>query len=587
MITISHLTHRYKLPHDQWVPALEDITLNISEGEYVTFIGPNGSGKSTLVRCLNGLIRPTSGHIRIDQLNATDPDDLWEVRRHMGMVFQNPDNQIVSATVEREIAFGLENIGLPTPDIRVRVHETLHRFNLLQYRHYSPHRLSGGEKQRLAIASVMAMEPQYLILDEPTSLLDPRSRHTLTDLLEKIHAEGKTTIVHITQFPEEAIGTDRLIILVNGTIVKDGDPVSIFNRPDELYQWGLEPPVAFRLNAELRKSNLSLPPDILVKRPVEAYGKSEDYTSNGTSSADDSDKDSTVATDHLSYTYDIGLPTQQLALTDVSLCIQKGERIGLIGPTGSGKTTLAEHLIGLLKPSSGSVHIEGIDLWVGKKKRHEVSRKIGLVFQFPELQFFEENVQEEVAFGPKNLGLEEQEIIHCVNEALEVVGLDSEVFKNRSPLSLSSGEQRLVAIASILSMKPDILIFDEPTAGLDPQGVRCIFNLIQKLNASGTTIILITHHIDFVARVAERVIVLHEGKIVLQGSPRQVFRHFKFLTSIGLDIPELGKIMRALHSQGWNVSPDVYTLQEAIEEIVTQHPPPHPTQERMMGQAKV
>ena len=575
MITVSHLSHQYPLHHDQRISALDDISLTLSEGEYAAVIGPNGSGKTTLMQCLNGLIIPTAGRIRVDGLDPTDPETRWDVRRRVGMVFQNPDNQIISATVEREIAFGLENLGLPTPVIRTRVEKTLDRFNFAHYRHSPPHRLSGGEKQRLAIASVMAMEPKYLILDEPTSLLDPQNRRALLALLSEIYSEGKTTILHITQFPEEATRAHRLIVLADGRIIQDGIPRAIFERPQELRQWGLESPLAFQLTEALGEKGVRLPLDILSEHDEES-GSASDVPVSGPATFDDGLKaPGALTVEHLDYIYDKGLPTQTAALKDVSVNIQRGECVGIIGPTGSGKTTFAEHCIGLLKPSTGSVRIEGFDLRARERALHEVRRKVGLVFQFPEHQFFEESVYEEVAFGPRNLGLGETEVEELVKDALERVGLKCEAFKNRAPLSLSAGEKRLVAVACILSMSPGILVLDEPTAGLDPQGVERIFELIRNFHASGATVVLISHNIDLVARVADRIFVLNEGTLLLQGPPQKVFEQHGLLRSIGLDIPEITAVMRALKKKGWTVKTDVFTLSDALDEILAHHPPSH------------
>lgn len=571
MITISHLSHRYKLPDERWLTVLRDVSLTITEGEYVAIIGPNGSGKTTFARCLNGLIKPSSGRISIDNTDLTNSDALWEIRRRVGMVFQNPDNQIVSATVDREIAFGLENLGLPSQVIQDRVEAALHKFDLYSYRYHAPHRLSGGEKQRLTLASVMSMKPRYLVLDEPTSLLDPRSRQELIALLSEIHSQGKT-ILHITQFPEEALQAERLILLVEGQIVEDSDPLSIFNQPDALRRWSLEAPVAFQLNEALRESGLSFPIDILLQEKDTPYLLREDSIDTQNTSEENKKSESRLVADKVSHVYDTGLPSERQALRDITLRIDEGECVAIIGSTGSGKTTLTEHFMGLLKPSQGRVCVDGAVLWQTKEKTHATRSKVGLVFQFPELQFFEETVKDEIAFGPRNLGLGDEEIMNRTGQALDLVGLDLQDFGLRSPLTLSSGEQRLVAIASILSMEPEILILDEPTAGLDPQGVQRIFDLIRRLHEDGVTILFISHHIDLIAQVAQRVIVLNEGTIILDGSPQYVFQHHKLLRSIGLDIPRLAKIMRTLRQKNWSVRDDIFTLQEAKEEILAHRP---------------
>jgi len=571
MIALSHLTHRFQFPDGSLQDALHDISLEIEGSEYIAVIGPNGSGKTTLARCMNGLLTPTSGCVRVDEIDAGSPGAQWELRRRVGMVFQNPDNQIVSVTVEREIAFGLENIGLPSQEIQERVKTALNTFHLEPYRHHQPHRLSGGEKQRLAIAAVMAMRPRYLILDEPTSLLDPGSRRELSSLLHRIHSETGVTVIHITQFPEEALQAGRLIILVDGRVVEEGDPHSVFQMTDKLHEWNLIPPAAFRLNALIRDSGMSLPVNLFTPA-----ADSENGLITGDSPPQEPqnappDSDSRLIISGLTHRYDPGLPTETVALSDVSFHVGKGECVGLIGSTGSGKTTLAEHLIGFMKPESGSVHIDGTDIHAKKKGLNEIRRQIGLVFQFPEIQFFEETVGAEIAFGPRQLGLEEAEIAKRMRESLRLVGLEYDRFCDRIPHHLSAGEKRLIAIASILSMKPEILILDEPTAGLDPGGVIRIGSLMDSLRERGMTIVLISHHMDLVARIADRIIVLDRGHILLEGPPGFIFGHKTLLNSVGLDIPEVAKIMLGLRKKGWKVRTDIFTPEEAKEEIITRH----------------
>ncbi len=252
MIEIHHIHYNY--PHDGGHHrALYDISLRIDAGESLAIMGANGSGKSTLAKCLNGLLIPTRGKVCVDGLDTSDPQNWPQIRRRVGMIFQNPDNQIVSATVEREIAFGLENIGLPYEAMHIRVEEMLNRFKLTKFRHKSPHYLSGGEKQRLALAAVLAMQPQYLILDEPTSLLDPLTRSEIIAYINDLHhqpalAGGKNmSMIFVTQFPEEALYFDRLLILHQGSLVYDGPPKSVFTDIEKINAWGLRPPLEYQL----------------------------------------------------------------------------------------------------------------------------------------------------------------------------------------------------------------------------------------------------------------------------------------------------------------------------------------------------
>jgi energy-coupling factor transport system ATP-binding protein len=354
--------------------------------------------------------------------------------------------------------------------------------------------------------------------------------------------------------------------MARGSVVRDDSPEAIFNLGSELGQWGLETPAVFQLSEMLRASSIHLPREIFSQTSPSSYEDplgAASSTPEGKIEAPDH-----VVAERLSHTYDRGLPTEQQALSNIDLHIKKGQCTAIIGSTGSGKTTLAEHFMGLLKPSSGRILIDGRDLRA-EKKNSETRRKIGLVFQFPELQFFAENVYDEIAYGPRNLGLSEGELQQQVEEAMDRVGLSPEIFSRRSPFTLSAGEQRLVAIASILSMGPEGLILDEPTAGLDSKGVGRILELIRRCSTGGMTIILISHHLDLVARVSSWVVVLSKGEVVLEGSPRHIFQKENLLTSMGLDVPEPIKIMKKLRRKGWRVRTDALTLEEARDEILT------------------
>lgn len=264
MIIIDNIGFTYSRNENENVTALENINLRIREGEYIAIMGHNSSGKTTLVRCLNGLLRPTSGHIYVDDLSTENDADIRAIRTKVGMVFQNPDNQLVSTTVEREIAFGLENLGVSTEMMHQVISAILDRFQLSHYRKYPPHLLSGGEKQKVALASILAMNPKYLILDEPTSMLDPKSRRDLLQLLTEIKSDNKEkrtteqiTIILITQFPEEALHADRLIVLEKGKIIFDDQPEIVFQNVDDLRRIGLEVPSEFEILPLLLEKGIS------------------------------------------------------------------------------------------------------------------------------------------------------------------------------------------------------------------------------------------------------------------------------------------------------------------------------------------
>lgn len=274
-----------------------------------------------------------------------------------------------------------------------------------------------------------------------------------------------------------------------------------------------------------------------------------------------------IQINHLTHVYSKGTPFEKIALRDIHLHIQSGEFIGLIGHTGSGKSTLIQHLNGLLKPSSGEILIHGQNIHADKTKMKAIRQQVGLVFQYPEHQLFEMTVYKDVAFGPENMGLSKEEVDIRVKEALRIVGMQEEIYE-KSPFELSGGQKRRVAIAGVLAMKPSILILDEPTAGLDPRGRDEILGEIQKLHKTlGITVILVSHSMEDIAKLVGRIIVMHKGQIALQGEPRDVFTHVQELEEMGLAAPQISYVMRMLHEKGANVPTDIFTIQEAVKAI--------------------
>ena len=272
--------------------------------------------------------------------------------------------------------------------------------------------------------------------------------------------------------------------------------------------------------------------------------------------------------DHLTHTYSAGTPFQRSAVEDLSLDILRGEFLGIIGHTGSGKSTLIQHLNGLLKPTSGKILLNGQDIWAEPKKIRRVRFQVGLVFQYPEYQLFEETVYKDVAFGPKNMGLDSGEIDRRVRQSIHAVGLGDEVLE-RSPFALSGGQKRRVAIAGVMAMEPEVLILDEPTAGLDPRGCEDILSLLRKYHADrGSTVVLVSHSMDEIARNAQRIIVLDRGGVCMSGTPRQVFAHARELEAVGLDVPQVTKIAHALYEKGVKIDPSVYTVEALRSQLL-------------------
>ena len=621
MIELKKVSYEYKLDDKRSLLALDDIDLNFEKGESVAIIGSNGSGKTTLARLLNALLLPTLGKVTVDGLDTQDKNSQKLIRLKVGMVFQNPDNQLISTSVEREIAFGLENLALPYEEMGKRVRWALYFFHLTQYRNHPPHKLSGGEKQRVALASVLSMQPEYLVLDEPTSLLDPKGRKEVISLIQKLSHPAKggisthknVTVIHVTQFPEEAIFADRVLVMHKGRIVLDGPPKDVFKQKEKLKEIGLEAPLAIELASELSQRGVipsgdyltmdevieKLPLDIksVKKKPPKkinqinfefAYPYSNLMTSsNGAEKIESLSPNSSlqISVEDLSFVYNQALPIQRKALDGINLKIKKGDFVGLVGPTGSGKTTLVQHLNALLFPTSGKVVLDGVDLSAGSKEKdksvdlkkirswiHRIRQKVGLVFQFPELQLFEDTVYDDIAFGPKNLGLTEEEVKERVQSSMSKVGLDFDEFASRSPFSLSGGEQRKVAIAGILAQDPEVLILDEPTCGLDSKSTEEIKKLLKDLNSNiedpaeggGVTIILISHNMDLIAELAQKIILLDQGRVISFCKKEDFFKDSERIKSIGLDLPQVVGLTGMLKQKGIEVRTDIFTKEEVL-----------------------
>lgn len=553
MIQVRNLRFSYD-PDGVRAEVLKGIDLSLREGEWVALIGANGSGKTTFLRCLNGLLRPTRGDVLVDGLSVQDAEGVQAVRRRVGMVFQNPDDQIVSAQVEREVAFGLENLGIATDTMQMRVDEVLERFGLLQDRKHPPHLLSGGERQRLAIASVVAMRPRYLLLDEPTALLDPAARIALRELLKDLHRSGEVTPLLVTQDPEEALFADRILVFDRGRVAADGSPAEVYGRVDTLRKMGLAPPtaaeIAFQtglpppiplsaddLLGQLPEPPPEPPPQQMVSPPLPS-------------------RSPIVSARKLCHVYNPELSTACPAIVDLDLDVAEGSLCCLIGPSGSGKSTLLQHLNGLLLPTSGELTVCGVE--VGKTKDlSPLRRRVALLFQFPEAQLFAETVYDDVAFGPRNLAL--YDIDARVRQALIDVGLQPDAFLERSPFALSSGEKRRVATAGVLAMRPDVLVLDEPTAGLDPAGAKEVEDLLRALQSQGSTVILVSHDLGLVSRLGERVAALDGGRLAFEADTRAAFADRDRLRGLSLDWPEAIAIADSLRRHGWPIPEDVLT----------------------------
>lgn len=582
-------------------PALNGVDFFVKRGEFVSVIGHNGSGKSTLARLLNGLLEADSGNISVLGMDVSDGKNVIEIRKHVGIVFQNPDNQTVASIVEDDIAFGPENIGVEREEIGRRIDWALSAVGMNDYRTATPARLSGGQKQRIAVAGVLAIKPDVLILDESTAMLDPKGRREVIEVVKKLNEEEGMTIILITHFMEEALLADRTIVMNKGEIALEGTPEQIFESGETLETFNLSLPRIAVIANNLRAAGMDikdvLRPEELAAEILKNFnnrgiyaGQSSKNVKNGVQNAKEWDID----INDLTYTYSKKSPFAAKALNGVDLHIGEGEFFGIIGHTGSGKSTLIQHLNALIKlpqaekryrkkrikkgqPAPVIPHISVGQFDLGNKKCDfkALRASVGMVFQYPEYQLFAESVFADVAFGLKNFNkkLSAEEIEQAVKSSIEIVGLNYEEVKNKSPFDLSGGQKRRVAIAGVIVTKPHILILDEPAAGLDPKGKNEIMELLHKLHREWCkTVIIVSHDMDEVADNCTQAAVISNGKVFACGAPSELFKRADELTSLGLDIPLTSKIARELAKNGFIIESDctVEDFSDKIVEIYTE-----------------
>ncbi len=551
--------------------ALNKIDITIEKGDFVAILGHNGSGKSTLAKHLNALLLPTEGTLLIKGFDTKDEKNIWNVRQSAGMVFQNPDNQLIATIVEEDIAFGPENLGIPSEEIYERVAESLAAVNMSEFKKSSPHLLSGGQKQRIAIAGILAMKPECIILDEPTAMLDPVGRKEVMETITRLNKEENITIILITHYMEEAVKANRVIVMEKGNVVMDDIPRAVFKQVEKLKQLGLDVPQVTELAHHLEKRGIGLRSDIIdIDEMVDAICQVKNTGSttglpsqNIQSESHDLQVKPLISIKNVSHIYSVGTTFQKVAVENINIEINEGEFIGLIGHTGSGKSTLIQHLNALYAPTSGEILMNGENINADKSKLKAIRQKVGLVFQYPEHQLFEMTVFKDVAFGPKNMGLSESEVNERVREALAIVGISEEIFE-KSPFELSGGQKRRVAIAGVIAMRPQVLVLDEPTAGLDPKGRDEILDQIKKMHEKlNITVILVSHSMEDIAKLVSRILVMHKGKLAFDGTPKSVFQQVEDLEKMGLAAPQISYLMRGLNEKGFSFPVDLYTVADA------------------------
>ena len=567
----EHLVYDYKTYNEKSEiitnRAVDGLDIAIPKGQFIAVLGHNGSGKSTFAKHINALLLPSEGKIEVNGLDTKDEKNIWNIRQSAGMVFQNPDNQIIATIIDEEVAFGPENLGVPSDEIKARVEDALLSVNMSKYKNSSPMMLSGGQKQRIAIAGVLAMKPDCIVLDEPTAMLDPIGRRQVINTLLQLNKQG-ITIVLITHYMEEACLADRVAVFDKGRLVMDGAPKEIFRQVEKIKSLHLDVPQVTELCFKLRNRGVDIPDDILTidemtdvllkkgfKNKVEFNGNKKHYQI----------PKALIEVHGLTHIYGKETVYERVALKDVDITIGRGELIGLIGHTGSGKSTLIQHFNALTKSDEGCVLLAGVDINSDKSRLKEIRQRVGLVFQYPEHQLFETTVFKDVAFGPSNMGLEKDDIQKRVKEALEFVGMGEDMYE-KSPFELSGGQKRRVAIAGVLAMRPEVLVLDEPTAGLDPFSRDEILGNIKKMHDElGITVVLVSHSMEDISKIADRILVMNNGSVEIFDTPDRVFENVKRLTEIGLNAPQISLLMDSLRDKGIDVPKDIFDTDTACE----------------------
>ena len=535
LLQIENLSWKYEGSTEL---ALDKINLEINKGEFMTIMGRTGAGKSTLCKCINSLIPRRSrgaikGTVKIAGLD-TKKSNFYEITDKVGIVFQDPETQFVMMTVEDEIALGLENKGFSPEDIRVKIIEVMKRIGLdTEYMQKTPTELSGGEKQKVAIAMMLALDPELILLDEPTSDLDPVGKTMIFEVIEKLRKKRDTTIILVSHESERiAKFSDKIVILDKGKIVLQGNTKEIFEKIRVLKQHGVRPPQISEIFYELGYKRIPLTLEDGLVQIKKYYGEMK-YKIPKLEEVKKIFKEPIIEVENLSYIY----PDGTKALRGIELKINDGDFVAIIGPNGSGKTTLVKHFNGLLKSTEGKVTVSKYD--ASKTSLNELAKHIGYCFQNPDHQLFCTTVNEEIAFGLKNLRLPANEIEERVKKVLKIVGLEE--YKDMHPFFLGKGLRQRLAVAAVLAMESEIIVVDEPTTGQDYEMCKEIMILLDKLNKMGKTIIIITHDMKLVSKYCKRAIVMVEGKVIADDDPKNIFSDSDIMKSAQIEPPQIVK----------------------------------------------
>jgi len=550
LIAVENLSYAYPpaQPGDgpEWV--LDGVDFQLNEGEFVALMSRTGSGKTTLCLALNGIVPHSTGGIiggdvfvqGVNSKRATVP----LLARQVGVVFQDPETQIFNLTVEMEVAFGLETLGIPPPEIRERVDWALDMVGMSRLLRRSPHQLSGGQKQRVAIAAIVAMLPKVLVLDEPTASLDPEGKIEVFEAIRRLKQQQTMSILMVSDEAEQiAEFADRVLVLADGKIKMRGTVDKIFSRSETLMAMGLSTPQVCAVASGLNRAHgtafdfATLPAACAALKSRLPAASNRDVVVFPEKPPPETSTVILEAED-VAYAYGGEIP----ALNGLSLRVHAGELLAITGRNGSGKTTFARHLNGLLRPDSGQVRLHGEN--TAKQTVAALSRHVGYVFQNPDHQIFNDSVWEEIATGPRNLGFSAAMVKTRVEEAMAQFGL--EALAGKPPSLLSFGWRKLVSIASVYAMGTEIFVLDEPGSGLDRDLIGRVMQVVNEFVRQGGSVLMITHDMRLIARHAGRCVVFDNGMVLADSTPRHIYQDSAMLEQAGLQPPQVTRLGQCL-----------------------------------------
>ena len=552
--------------------ALNNLNLEVEKGQFVVIMGPNGAGKSTLCMTFNGIIPQSVGGKFYGAITINGKDTLTTevhyLAQEVGLVMQNPEAQLFCSTVEDELAFGPENLCVPVEEIAERIANVSKAIRIDDLLDREPTNLSGGQIQRVVTASMVTMEPNIMVFDEATSALDPKGATELFQLAKQLNQVQNMTVI-MTEHKSEQIAefADLIVIINQGEIHRIGTPQEVFSNVEELAEINVSPPQVTRLMYQLGYPENSLPVTIdeaermlrekRISLPIDSDKQKDARIVERQNPNKENGKNPIIEIKDVSFTY----PGAVEALNHISLNIYEGDFLGIIGENGAGKSTLVKHFVGLLRPTQGEINVFGNPL--SDQTTGSLAKRIGLVMQNPDYQLFNSSVYEEIKVGPKRYGLSGEEIEARIQNAMQDTGIED--LSDRHPLSLSWGDRQKVALASILAMKPELIIFDEPTTGQDLEGRMQFLELAKNLNEDGYTIVVITHDMELITSYTKRCIVMGDGKVLLDRSTREVFEHPEILQSTYIELPQIIKLARRLGDLG--IPPNILTIDELVKHL--------------------